>query len=116
MKRLFLLVAALLLAACATIDLRDHVSAAQSGIDAYLSFNEQALARGRISGAEAVKAGQRALKANADLDAVRKAMAACVDLKNCASATSLLSNLQPNLLELERDLRAKEAAQKGAPK
>ncbi len=114
MKRLFLIFAAALLAACASMpDLRAQVSVAQSGVNSYLAFHEQGFARGRISGAEAVKAGERAKQANARIDDVRKAIALCPDLKNCSSAQSLLDNLSPSLLELERELRAKEAAQKG---
>lgn len=117
MKRFILFAAALLLAACASMpDLRQQVGFAQAGVNSYLGYHEQALARGRISGAEAVKAGERAKQTNARIDEVRKALAACVDLTKCASAQTLLTNLQPNLLELERELREKEAAQKGAPK
>lgn len=116
MERLFAIVLALALAACATLDLRGQVSVAQASVDGYLAFHEQALARGRISGADAVKAGERAKSTNAKIEDIRKAMAACVDLTNCTSATGLLTNLQPSLLELEKDLRAKEAAQKGGTK
>lgn len=108
MKRLFILLAAVLLAACATVNPRAQIDLAYSTVNSYVDATKVALARGRITPDQAVKAADNADLALKKLALAREVLSGCA-AQPCADFTALMNGLQPNLLELERELRARES-------
>jgi hypothetical protein len=104
---------ALVLAACAGMakapSLSSQLDAAYATTAAFVQVTEQSLERGRITADQATKASANAKKVKDTLDAARVALAGCVPEKPCTAYTDLMSALQPSLLELERELRARQA-------
>ncbi len=76
---------------------------------AYADLARTSLLRGRITAEQAAKASANAKKARDTLDAAALALAGCKPAAPCTGYTDLMSALQPTLLELERELRAREA-------
>lgn len=112
MKRLVMFLCAVLLAACASMpDPRAQIALAQSTVDSYVTFVAGRKARGLVGQAEANAAADRAERAMAGIAEVRKALALCAPAApTCQPFTLSMQTLQPTLLELERELRAKEGA------
>ncbi len=85
---------------------------AYDSVDAYVQVVTASLARGRITEAQAEKASASAKKARESINTAAAAFRACEPAKPCVVYADLMKGLQPALLELERDLRAKEGALK----
>jgi multidrug efflux pump subunit AcrA (membrane-fusion protein) len=75
---------------------------------AYADLARTSLLRGRITAEQAAKASANAKKARDTLDAASVALAGCKPDAPCTDYTNLMQALQPTLLEIERELRAKE--------
>jgi hypothetical protein len=105
MKRL-IVIAALLFAACTTFDPNLSLVTATRTVEAYVQVMDQALMRGRITPEQAVQASYRAKKARQSISDTREALLLC-KLPAC-DPQQLINNLQPQLLELERQLREQE--------
>lgn len=115
-RAIVVLATALLMTACATgaPSLSSQLDTAYATTSAYVQVTTQSLERGRITADQAAKASANAKKVKDTLDTARVALASCVPEQPCTKYTDLLSALQPSLLELERELRARQA--QGAPK
>jgi hypothetical protein len=100
-------------------------------VGAYVQVTEQSLLRGRITLAQAEKASANAKKVKAGIDDLVAIQAKCppppqpasglpVQALPCSDYLIALEGLQPMLLELERELRERQAAldaeKKGATK
>lgn len=103
MKRL-LVIFALFLASCATQP-NAQILMAYDSVNAYVSATNTSLQRGRITPDQAAKASVNAKKARDTVDTAAVALGNC---KPPCSPEKILQSLQPTLLELERDLRARE--------
>lgn len=106
--------AMVLAAACATgaPSVNTQLKAGYDTTTAYADLARTSLLRGRITAEQASKASANAKKARDTLDAASVALAGCKPTAPCTGYTDLMSALQPTLLELERELRAKEAMEK----
>jgi hypothetical protein len=113
MKKLILIACALLLAACASgpPSINTQLKAGYDTTTAYADLARTSLLRGRITPDQAAKASANAKKARDTLDAAGLALAACKPEAPCTEYTNIMQALQPSLLELERELRAKEKQQ-----
>jgi D-tyrosyl-tRNA(Tyr) deacylase len=89
--------------------LSSQLDAAYATTSAYVQVTTQSLERGRITAAQAARASASAKKVQATLDTARVALAGCKPEAPCTAYTDLMSSLQPALLELERELRARQA-------
>lgn len=113
MKRLFAIVVALLLAACAAApSVNGQLKAAYDTVGAYVEVTTVSLQRGRITVQQAEQASAQAKRVKEQLDLASAALGACKPDAPCAGYLDLMKGLQPNLYELERQLRA----QQGAPR
>lgn len=106
MKRFLLLLA--LLVGCATGP-NASIKTGYDTVDAYVQVTTQALERGRITPAQASQASANAKKAKESIDTAANALMAC---KPPCDPASILTGLQPTLLELEKQLRAQQEASK----
>lgn len=108
MKRLFLMFAAALLVACATVATPNaQIKAAYDTVGAYTQVMTQALQRGRITPDQAAQASANAKKARDSIDSAAALLATC---KPPCDPTQIINSLQPTLFELERQLRAQQGA------
>jgi starvation-inducible outer membrane lipoprotein len=110
----------MVLAACATSPANLAIANAYDTVNAYVEFNANALMRDRITVVQAGLASAKAKKARDTIDVAAVALKACQAAPQppasapalpCAGYEQALRALQPMLLELERDLRAKQAAE-----
>lgn len=104
MKRLLLIFA--LLTACATTQPNSQIMMAYDVVNAYVNSTGSALQRGRITPDQAALASRNAKRARDTVDAAAIALGNC---KPPCKPEDILQGLQPTLLELERELRAREA-------
>ena len=100
--------ALLFVVACATQSLNTQLKAGYDTVTGYQAFVAQALDRDRMTVEQGDRALANARKAKATLDAARLALAGCKPEAPCTEYTSIMQQLQPALLELERELRARE--------
>jgi hypothetical protein len=107
MKRLILAFLISLLVACATVSQNSQLKFAYDTVSAYTDSTATALMRGRITPDQASKASANAKKARDAVDTAAIALAKCVS--PCDPST-ILNGLQPTLIELEKELRAREGA------
>ena len=103
MKRL-LVALVIFLAACASGP-NAQIQMAYDSINAYVLTTKTSLERGRITPDQAAKASANAKKAREAVDSASLAIGSC---KPPCNPETILQNLQPTLLELERELRARE--------
>jgi hypothetical protein len=99
-----------LLAACATLSMPAQLKAGYDTVTAYQAVVTQALDRDRITAAQGEQALANSRKAKATLDQARIVLAGCKPDVPCTEYADLMQALQPSLLELERQLRARELA------
>lgn len=113
MRRLILTLLTAILVACATGAPTPNAAAlkAYQTIDAYVLLIENAVDRGRIDKASAIKASAQAKKARATVEEAEAMLAGC-KVAPCADGTAILQSVQPLLLEYERQLRAQQGATK----
>lgn len=99
-------------AACTTVgDLspRGAITASYQTVEVLVDQTTTAVARGRISQEQGFKVLELSRKARQSIGKAEQALVACgTDLKNCNSVSKILEEVQPILLEMERELRAKE--------
>lgn len=108
MKRFLAACLIALLTACASTPRSRQVDLAYDAVNTYVDSTKQMLARGRITPEQATKAAGNSDKAMAMIADARKALAGCTPQLPCGDFTSIMKGLQPNLLELERELRERE--------
>lgn len=106
-----------LLVGCASTaaPLKNQLALAYSSAGAFVDVSANSLARGRITPDQAANALATAKKLQAALDTASVALAGCPpDPKpeQCPAFTNLFNALQPNLMELERQLREQQRSQK----
>ena len=98
-----------LMVACATLpSLPAQLKAGYDTVTAYQAVVSQALDRDRITSAQGEQALANARKAKGTLDQARIVLAGCKPDLPCAEYADIMQALQPSLLELERQLRARE--------
>lgn len=100
---------AVLLVACASVSPSAQIDMAYTSIDAYVNATQSALARGRITRDQALRAAANADEALSMVGRARAALAGCSSMP-CPAFTSAMQGAQPALLELEKELRRQEAA------
>jgi hypothetical protein len=109
LTRVLLAAAALIVAACASMPtMPAQLKAGYETVTAYQAIVTQALERDRITSAQGAQALANARKAKATLDQARIVLAGCKPDQPCTEYADLMAALQPSLLELERQLRARE--------
>lgn len=108
MKRLFAIVVALLLAACAAApSVNGQLKTGYDTVAAFVRVTTVSLERGRITAEQAEKAQAQAVRVRSQLDLARSALATC-QAEPCNTYLEIMKGLQPNLYELERQLRAQQ--------
>lgn len=112
MKKLLAALLVALSAACTTLgDLspRGAITASYQTVEVLVDQATTAVARGRLSQEKGFKVLELSRKARQSIGKAEQALVACgTELKNCDSVTKILEEVQPLLLEMERELRAKE--------
>jgi hypothetical protein len=109
LTRVLLAAAAMIVAACASMPtMPAQLKAGYETVTAYQAIVTQALERDRITSAQGEQALANARKAKATLDQARIVLAGCKPEQPCTEYADLMAALQPSLLELERQLRARE--------
>jgi hypothetical protein len=117
-NRFLLFLAGLLLAACASVPLPPSTStplgiltAATDTATAYVDFSIARFQRGAITLEQFERAISRSKIVKSQIELAAKANSACPPAPApCPGYLQALSLLQPALLELEKELRAKETA------
>lgn len=112
MKRFLATLLIALASACTTMqDLSPNAAivAATSSVEILVDQATGAVSRGRMSPEKGQTIVVKAKKALKKINEAEDALRICgVDIKNCNSVQKILDQVQPLLLEMERDLRAKE--------
>lgn len=112
MKKLFAAILIALTASCASMsDLspKAAIAASYATVEVLVDQTTGAVVRGRMSREQGSKIVIKAKKAVDTIAKAEDALKVCgVEVKNCDSVTKILDQIQPLLLEMERDLRAKE--------
>lgn len=112
MKKYLAILLIAIVSACTTIqDLspKGAITASYQSIELLVDQATTAVLRGRISPEKGTAVLVKAKKARSTVEEAEKALALCgVEVKNCDSVQKILEKLQPLLLEMERDLQAKE--------
>jgi len=102
-------------AACTTVsDLSPNaaIAASYQTVEVLVDQAAGAVVRGRISPEQGEKVLAKSKKARATIAEAENALKVCgLDIKNCNSVQKILDQVQPLLLEMERELRAKEKKQ-----
>lgn len=104
LKRLLAALALALLTACATQP-NAQIMMAYDLVNSYVNATGSALQRGRITPEQAAQASRNAKRARDSVDAAALALGNC---KPPCKPEDILQNLQPTLLSLEAELRARE--------
>lgn len=112
MKRFLATLLIAVTAACTTIqDLspKAAIAASYATVEVLVDQATGAVVRGRMSPDQGTKVAVKAKKAVETIAKAEDALKLCgVEVKNCDSVQKILDQVQPLLLEMERDLRAKE--------
>lgn len=114
MKKYFAILVLALASACASVsNLSPNaaIAATYSSVEILVDQATGAVRRGRMSPEQGQKVLEKSQKARVKIAQAEEALKVCgLDIKNCDSVQKILDQVQPILLEMERDLRAKEAA------
>jgi len=109
--KLFSILFLALLTACAGQPIRNQIDLGYSTVDAYVAGVKNRLLRGATTPAQANADADRAARMKAGLDKAREFYEQCVVASKsqaCTDYVSLMNGMQPDLLALEKELRAKE--------
>lgn len=112
MKRFLATLLIVISAACTTIsDLSPNaaIAASYQTVEVLVDQATTAVLRGRITPEQGVKVKQTSEKARAKIAQAEEALKVCgLDIKNCDSVQKILDQVQPLLIEMERELQKKE--------
>lgn len=111
MLKKFIAAVTIVLAACASGSLSTNgaLAASYSAVEIYIDQATTGVLRGRISPEQGEKVKAISVKARAKLKDAEEALKLCgVDIKNCDSFQKILDQVQPMLIEMERELNKKE--------
>jgi hypothetical protein len=112
MKKFLIAVILAFSAACTTtqgLSPNAAIAASYQTVEVLVDQAAGAVVRGRMSPEQGEKVLAQSRKARATITEAENALKLCgVDIKNCDSVQKILDRVQPILLEMERELRAKE--------
>ena len=115
MKKMFMALVASILMACASpgdLSPNGSIAMAYQSVEIIVDQATGAVSRGRMSPEQGMKVLAKSKQAREKIADAEKALKVCgLDVKNCDSFQKILDQVQPMLLEMERDLRAKEKKQ-----